>query len=106
MRILLDECIDERFRLQFGNHDCQTARYAKFAGLTNGRLLLAADTAGFDVLITVDQGIPHQQNVGQRRIALIVLRVPTNRVGDLIQLVPAIVSALDSIAPGQVVMLP
>jgi hypothetical protein len=75
-------------------------------GLTNGRLLLAADAAGFDVLVTVDQGIPHQQNVGERRIALIVLRVPTNRVGDLIQLVPAIVSALDSIAPGQVVMLP
>jgi hypothetical protein len=106
MRILLDECIDERFRHQFADHDCQTARYAKLAGLTNGRLLSAADAAGFEVLITVDQGIPHQQNVGNRRIAVLVLGVPTNRLGDLIQLVPAILSRLDSIEPGQVVILP
>ena len=106
MRILLDECIDERFRHQFADHDCQTARYAKLAGLTNGRPLLAAEEAAFEVLVTVDQGIPHQQNVSERRIAVIVLRVQTNRVGDLIQLVPVILSALDSIAPGQVVILP
>jgi hypothetical protein len=106
MRILLDECIDERFRHQFANHDCQTARYAGFAGLTNRRLLSAADAAGFEMLITVDQGIPHQQNVGKREIAVLVLRVPTNRLGDLIPLAPAILNRLDSIEPGQVVTLP
>ncbi len=67
---------------------------------------MAAEEAAFEVLVTVDQGIPHQQNVSERRIAVIVLRVQTNRVGDLIQLVPVILSALDSIAPGQVVILP
>jgi hypothetical protein len=79
---------------------------AKFAGLTKGRLLSAAEEAAFEVLITVDQGIPHQQNVGHRRIAVIVLRVPTSRLGDLIQLAPVILGALDALAPGQVVVLP
>src|SRR6266576_3604973 len=36
MRILIDECIDERFRNSLPGHDCQTARYAGLAGLTNG----------------------------------------------------------------------
>ena len=33
MRLLIDECIDERLRLLFPGYDCQTARFAKLAGL-------------------------------------------------------------------------
>ncbi len=33
MRLLLDECVDERLRLLFHGHECQTARFAKLAGL-------------------------------------------------------------------------
>ena len=28
MRLLLDECIDERLRLLFSDHECHSARYA------------------------------------------------------------------------------
>jgi len=42
MRVLIDECIDERFRNSLPEHDCQTARYAGLAGLKNGELLIAA----------------------------------------------------------------
>lgn len=69
MRVLIDECIDERLRYEFRDHDCQTARYAKLAGLKKGRLLSAAEAAGFDVIITVDQEIPYQQNMEGRRLA-------------------------------------
>ena len=58
MRLLLDECVDERLRHEFPGHQCQTARHAQLAGLKNGKLLLAAEAAGFDVIITVDQSIP------------------------------------------------
>ena len=43
MRILIDDCIDERFRKFLPGHDYQTARYAGFAGLKNGDLLTAAE---------------------------------------------------------------
>jgi hypothetical protein len=39
------------------------------AGLKNGRLLDAAEAAGFNVLLTVDQNIPDQQNFVGRRIS-------------------------------------
>ena len=83
MRLLIDECVDERLRLLFPDHDCQTARFAGLAGLKNGRLLEAAEAAGFDVLITVDQNIPDQQNLTGRGISLIILCGPTNRLCDL-----------------------
>jgi len=56
MRILIEECIDERFRNELSGHDCQTARCAGLAGLKNGDLLIATETAKFDVFLTVDQG--------------------------------------------------
>lgn len=77
---LIDECIDERLQNSFSGHECQTARYAKLAGLKNGELLSAAESAGFDVLVTVDQSIPDQQNLLGRKIALMILVAPTNRL--------------------------
>jgi hypothetical protein len=105
MKLLLDECVDERLRLLFPGHDCQTARFAKLAGLENGSLLEATEAAGFDVLITVDQNIPDQQNLNGRRLSILILRGPTNRLRDLAPLVPAAISALTSIGHGRVVRI-
>jgi hypothetical protein len=105
MQLLFDECIDERLRLRFPGHDCTTARFANLAGLKNGLLLEAAEAAGFDVLVTVDQNIPDQQNFAGRRISLIVLCAPTNRLRDLDLLVPAAITALGSIGRGAVVRI-
>ena len=105
MRLLIDECVDERLRLSFPGHDCQTARFANLAGLKNGRLLEAAEAAGFDVLVTVDQSIPDQQKLAGRNIALLILCGPTNRRRDLARLVPSAVSALGSIRRGDVVRI-
>lgn len=103
MRLLIDECIDERLRILFPDFDCQTSRFAGFSGLTNGRLLVAAEEAGFDVLITVDRHIPHQQNLAVRKIAILILRAPTNRLRDLEKLIPSARSALARIRPGEIV---
>ena len=105
MRILIDECIDERLRNSLTGHDCQTARYAGWAGLTNGDLLKAAEAAKFDVLLTVDHGIEYQQNLTGRKIAIIIFRTKSNRLHNLLQLVPACPAHMESIRPGQVVSL-
>ena len=105
MKLLIDECVDERLRFLFPGHDCQTARFANLAGLKNGRLLEAAEEAGFDVLITVDQNLPAQQNLGGRRIALLILCGPTNRLKDLAPLAPGAISAVGSIGPGDVIRI-
>jgi predicted nuclease of predicted toxin-antitoxin system len=102
MRLLIDECIDERLRNFFPGHDCQTVRYAKLAGLKNGELLSAAEAAGFEVLVTVDRNIPDQQNLDDRKIALMILIAPTNRLRDLRPLIPAALAALNVLLPGQV----
>jgi hypothetical protein len=105
MRILLDECVDQRLRLAFAAHDCQTAGYAKLAGLENGALLDAAEGAGFNVLVTTDQAIPHQQNLVGRQIGIVILCASTNRLAELQKLVPAALAALGALVPGEVVRI-
>ena len=72
----------------------------------NGQLLDAAEAAGFEVLITVDQGIVEQQNMVGRRISVLILCAPTNRLRDLEAIVPAALSALQAIQPGAIVRTP
>jgi len=105
MRILLDECVDQRVRLLFPGYDCQTAGYAKLAGLKNGVLLAAAESAGFEAMITTDQEIPYQQNLELRRISVLVICARTNRLADLRPLIPAAIRALRTIEAGQVVRI-
>ena len=105
MRILIDECIDERFRNSLPDHDCQTVRYAGLAGLKNGDLLIAAETGKFDVFLTVDQGIEYQQNLAARKNAIIIFRARSNRLKDLLSLVPACLARIESLQPGQIVRI-
>lgn len=106
MRILIDECIDERFRNCLPGHECQTVRYAGLAGLKNGDLLEAAEAAKFDVFLTVDQGIEYQQNLTARQIAIVIFRAKSNRLKDLLPLAPVCLALLEAILPGQIVRIP
>ena len=105
MRILIDECIDERLRHSLPDHDCQTARYAGLAGLQNGELLAAAEAAKFDVFLTVDQGIEYRQNLTARKIAIIIFRVRSNRLKDLLPHIPSCLAHIASIPPGHIVRI-
>ena len=106
MKILLDECLPLDFRHSFPNHDTHTAQWAGLKGKKNGELLRDAEVAGYDVLLTVDQGIPHQQFFAGRRLSVILVRPRTNRLEDLLPLVGAILQALETIQPGQTVAIP
>lgn len=105
MRVLLDECIDERFRNYFPDHDCQSAHYAGLAGLKNGDILAAAEKFKFDVFLTVDQGIEYQQNLTGRTIGIIIFRTKSNRLKDLLPHVPTCLAHIESIQPGQIVRI-
>src|SRR5260370_20051601 len=88
MRALLNECVSEGLRNYLAGHECQTARYAGFAGLENGQLLTAAESAKFDVLLTADRGFEYQQNLGHRKITVIIFSAKSVLLEDLAPLTP------------------
>ncbi|WP_263350104.1 hypothetical protein [Acidicapsa acidisoli] len=67
----MDENLPHSLRRHIPNS--VTAAYAGFAGLQNGKLLEAAEIAGFEVLVTGDKTLHHEQNLTGRKIALVSL---------------------------------
>lgn len=78
-----------------------TAHYVGLGQLDDGPLLDAVE-GHYDVLVTCDQGFPWQQQFGRRSVALALLVAPSNDIGDLLPLVPALLAALNVIQPGDV----
>jgi hypothetical protein len=70
--------------------------------LKNGELLTAAGSK-FDVVITVDSKLKHQQNLAALRIAVVVMIAPTNRYADLAPLAPKVLAALTTLTPNTLI---
>jgi hypothetical protein len=101
VKVFLDECVDWRLSRAVAGHDVRTARQMGWVAIKNGELLALVSQA-FDVLVTVDRNLAFQQNVATLQIAVVVLRAKTNRLADLMPLVPDLMAAIDTVKPGTV----
>ena len=99
-KVLLDECIDRRLAKEITGHDVYTSPEMGWAGLKNGELLTNAEK-DFDVFLTADRNLAFQQNLPQFKIAVLVLHGRSNRLSDLLPLVPKILEALSNLQPGK-----
>jgi len=104
MRILLDECLPRKLKLDLPNHFVQTVPEAGWAGKQNGDLLRLAEKS-FDVLLTNDQNMEHQQHLKQFDLAYIVLVASTNDIDDLRPLMPVARAALASVSTGDIIYI-
>ena len=89
--------------IKITGYECRTVQEAGWSGKENGERLALAERANFEVLITVDQNIRHQQNLVGRKIALVIIHARSNRLADLRQHFPKCLETLKSIQPGTVV---
>ena len=98
MRILFDQGTPVAIRRFLIGHSVRTTRQEGWATLTNGRLLRAAEEAGFEVLLTTDNSLAYQQNLRGRKIAIVVLS--RNRWRTVQRMIPKIVVTVNAATPG------
>jgi hypothetical protein len=80
-------------------HTIHTAQAKGWDTLSNGALLNVAEEAGFELLLTTDRRIRHQQNLKERRIALVILTGST-KWSQVRQQVDRIAAAVTAAATG------
>lgn len=97
MRVLFDQGTPVPLRRFLTRHSIQTVAEQQWSTLGNGELLDAAE-AGFDVLVTTDKNIRHQQNMARRTIAIVVLGRPQWPV--VRRHIERVVAAVDTAAAG------
>ncbi|MDQ2721215.1 MAG: hypothetical protein M3Z26_15815 [Bacteroidota bacterium] len=80
MKILLDENIQAKLKLDFGKeYVVKTVRDMEWLGKKNGELLGLAEFNGFNIFITLDKNLKNQQNLHKVQIKFIVLLVKDNK---------------------------
>lgn len=102
MKILLDECTPHVVKKHLPHLAISTVQEMNWAGIKNGALLDKAE-ANFDLIITTDKNLRHQQNLTGRKLA--ILQLPTNQVPIVETLILDIESRLKQIQVGDFVSL-
>jgi predicted nuclease of predicted toxin-antitoxin system len=73
MRLLLDENLPKRLKLDYPEHEIYTVRDKGWNGIKNGELLKLLIENNFDALLTFDKDLQHQQNFLKYTITVFVL---------------------------------
>ena len=100
MRVLFDQGTPVPLRSHFSVHTVETAYEKGWSALRNGELLAKAE-AEFELFVTTDRNLRHQQNLAGRRIAILVL--PTTSWPRLAPAGGKIAELAEKIGPGQIV---
>jgi predicted nuclease of predicted toxin-antitoxin system len=104
MKVLLDENLPHDLRaMLLPVHEVFTVAWLGWSALENGELLAKAASDHFDVMVTKDQGIAYEQNLERLPLAVVVLHAPSNRFEDIRPLVPALLKALQTTKPLQLI---
>jgi len=101
VKVLLDECVDQRLAREITGHEVTTVPDAGWASAKNGDLLTLAQT-DFDAFVTVDRNLAFQLYAPRFSIAVLILRARTNRLGDLRPLIPRLLKLLPTAPKGQI----
>jgi predicted nuclease of predicted toxin-antitoxin system len=74
LKVVLDQNVPAPLARVLQGHDVRHTSSLGWEALSNGDLLAAAETDGFELLVTADKNIRYQQNLTQRKIALLIRR--------------------------------
>jgi predicted nuclease of predicted toxin-antitoxin system len=100
VRILLDENLPADLAAELAGHEVATVTRLGWQGIKNRELLRRAQ-GRFDVLVTMDRNLEFQQNIAGFEVTILVLLAPSNRMVHLRPLVPAILTTLKTVRPGE-----
>lgn len=95
-KILLDENVDHRLAALLPSVlEARSVRSEGLTGVSNGELLRRASAAGFDVLVTTDRNMEHQQNPATLPLPVVVVHCGSS-IRDMRPFVPKIIDVLES----------
>ncbi|MEM0981293.1 MAG: hypothetical protein AAGH78_13595 [Cyanobacteria bacterium P01_H01_bin.58] len=95
MKILFDQGTPAPLRRFLSGHMVDTAYERGWSELSNGNLLTQAEQDGYELLITTDRNLRYEQNLADRKIAIIVLMTTSwPRIRQQTERIRAIVEAI------------
>jgi predicted nuclease of predicted toxin-antitoxin system len=88
MKILLDECITKRLKIYLDDFDVFTVRELGLSGVKNGKLMTYCVENDYDILLTIDKNLMHQQNLDKYPVVIVVLNSLSSKIEELVTFLP------------------
>lgn len=98
MLFLFDHGTPRSIRRFLKNHQVVEAIARGWEQLSNGELLKAGEEEGFDLLLTTDKNLRYQQNLNERKIAIVVLGNSNRPI--VHRYIDRVIQTVDSALPG------
>jgi hypothetical protein len=102
VKIIIDECVPHIVKKRLPQREIKTVQEMGWAGVKNGELLKLVE-AEFEIFITSDKNLRYQQNLQNRKIAILLL--PSNQIPVVKNLLPQIDEELERIKSSDFVEL-
>jgi hypothetical protein len=102
--VFLDENVDLALSVALTGCEVESVRSLGLSGISNGELLARIEM-DFDVFISHDKGLVHQQQWSDRDLACIVIDSRSTRATSYIEGRQALVDAINGASPGTVTVL-
>jgi hypothetical protein len=103
-RVLFDEDVPRQLRRDLPEFTIRTAQEEGWSAVKNGELLRRASGA-FDVMVSVGQGLQHQQNIAAFSIGVVIIEGVDTRLPHLRTMLPELRDAISTIEPGPFVVV-
>jgi len=90
MKILLDECVIKRLKKYLEKFEIFTFIELELSRIKNGKLMTYCVENKFDILLTIDKNLLHQQNIEKYPVTIVVLNCFTSKIEELITFLPSL----------------
>jgi predicted nuclease of predicted toxin-antitoxin system len=105
MKILLDECVTRKLKRHLTEFEIAAVVEMNWSGLKNGKLLSVAAADEFDILLTIDKNLEHQQNMNNYKIAVVVFDVEKSKIDFLLERLPQFRERVGEFEKGKVYLI-
>ena len=95
-----------KLRRELPEFAIRTVQEEGWAGLKNGELLRAVtSSSAFDIFLTVDQHLRHQQNIARLTVGVVVIETFDTTLANLRTLLPQLRAAIESTTSGVITVV-
>jgi predicted nuclease of predicted toxin-antitoxin system len=98
MKVLLDECVNKRLKAHLCGFEVYTVSEMKWCGVKNEKLMSLCAVNQFDVILTIDKNIIHQQNLEKYPITIAVFNTSTSKMEELVLFIPSFLKQIQHFA--------
>ena len=103
-RVLFDEDMPRQLRRDLPEFEIRTVQEEGWSAIQNGELLRRA-SASFDVMVTADQRLQHQQNIASFNIGVVIIVTVDTRLPNIRKAVLQLRTAILNVEPGSLAIV-